>query len=123
MIQLWLAKINMGEAKKSKEKHRQQNGQDLSKYNSNQSTKDKRTSDASDFDPYYEDAKHSKYWRSMQNFKPFRFSGYVTYHFINVEVHYWKENKTTLVLKHTRFKTKWIRNTKPWNSDSAKLFT
>jgi len=40
----------------------------LNKSNNNQSNR------VETFDPYTEDAKHSKYWRSLQSFKPLRFS-------------------------------------------------
>jgi len=35
---------------------------------------DKHRNKVETADPYAEDAKHSKYWRSLQSFKPLRFS-------------------------------------------------
>jgi len=35
---------------------------------------DKDRNEVEMFDPYAEDAKHTKYWRSLQSFQPVRFS-------------------------------------------------
>jgi len=65
----------MAEAKKFHQKRKLSNEipEDFKK-NPLGTSNDSHSKKVETFDPYAEDAKHSKYWRSLQYFKPLKFS-------------------------------------------------
>jgi len=75
-LNIFFDKHTMAETKKSHEKD------DISieppkyseKHATSSNSSDKNSNEIQTDDPYAENAKHKKYWRSLQTFKPLRFS-------------------------------------------------